>query len=339
MANLQNRNKITSNRSKLVTVIIPTFNRKNDLYRCLKSITKQDVYSSNSNLIEIIVIDNASDDSTSEMLKEEFPNIEVIRNTVNLGPSYARNQAIKKANKYIWFLDSDSIVENSSCLDTMINMMESDQSIGSIGGELYKTHNQDFIKIKHILINGDTFTEFKKAADTINIECDCLATCNCFARRSILYEIGGFDPAYFIFSEDKEIGYKINKLGYKNICDYRTSVFHDISLEFKRNTFQKYRNTLRFVIKNFPFWKILILPVSMIIVNIYLYHSFISRVNLKDPAILKHVDSNKFHPKVLTLFISRCFAAQTAAFIWNIINLYSTLKVRYKSINYIDNAK
>ena len=85
-----------------VSVIIPTYNRKQTLKRAIQS-----VYIQSLPPFEIIVVDDGSKDGTKEWVKKKYPNIKYIYQK-NSGVSSARNKGIKTAQgKYISFLDSD----------------------------------------------------------------------------------------------------------------------------------------------------------------------------------------------------------------------------------------
>src|SRR3989344_2404741 len=88
----------------LASIVIPTFNRKEELRKCLSALSNQSY-----NKIEIIVIDDGSTDNTEEMVKKEFKNIKFFKQN-NTGPSIARNNGIKKAKgDFILFTDSDCV--------------------------------------------------------------------------------------------------------------------------------------------------------------------------------------------------------------------------------------
>ena len=85
-----------------ISVIIPTFNRKDTLKRAIQSVVMQSYTP-----YEIIVIDDGSDDGTKEWLKDNFPNVKYIYQ-MNSGVSSARNKGIKFARgDWIALLDSD----------------------------------------------------------------------------------------------------------------------------------------------------------------------------------------------------------------------------------------
>ncbi len=85
-----------------ITVIIPTFNRARSLERALKSVTEQSFPPN-----EILVIDDGSEDDTSAMIAEKFPQV-IYHYQPNRGVSSARNRAIQLArSEWLTFLDSD----------------------------------------------------------------------------------------------------------------------------------------------------------------------------------------------------------------------------------------
>jgi teichuronic acid biosynthesis glycosyltransferase TuaG len=87
-----------------ISVIIPTYNRKEKALRAIKSVLEQDIKK-----LEVLVIDDGSTDGTSEYLNEQGLPIKVISKE-NGGVSSARNLGIKSATgNYIAFLDSDDI--------------------------------------------------------------------------------------------------------------------------------------------------------------------------------------------------------------------------------------
>ena len=87
----------------LLTIAIPTYNRRNLLKRALKSVVSQ-----LNPKIEVLVSDNASDDGTDHMVKELFPEVRYIRNETNRGGDYNFLQCYREAKgKYVILLGSD----------------------------------------------------------------------------------------------------------------------------------------------------------------------------------------------------------------------------------------
>lgn len=327
-----------------VSIVIPTRNRVEYLKRCLNSIFQQDYEN-----FEVIVIDNNSSDGTVAMIKNDFEKIVLIENNKNMSVCIARNQGIlESTGGYVWFLDSDTEVINQKCLSNMVSIMQDYSDIGAIGGEFNLTSSGKMqMKRKFILKNGAARTLPLNNNNPVFLECDFLPTCNCLVRKKLLIRLGGFDPAYFILGEDKELGYSILKVGLKNIIDYRTSVLHVHSLENRKtDLFRLHKNRIRFVLKNFPLLNILLLPF-----NDFCY--LISPESIKifkkgDINVRKHLsrDLESFlysqsekreKPLFIKLFIIGAvyIFSLFAAYTWNFLFVPRILYIRLKKQNFL----
>ena len=91
-------------RCKLISVVIPTYNRKKQLPECIRSVLAQTYRN-----IEVLVVDDASTDGTEELFHEiEDPRLHYLRYETNRGACYARNYGAKRAKgELIAFQDSD----------------------------------------------------------------------------------------------------------------------------------------------------------------------------------------------------------------------------------------
>ena len=103
---------------------------------CLKSIFSQDY---NTKDYEVIVVDDASSDGTSSIVKimaKKHKNLRLIRNRQNMGPAYSRNQGIKKSRgNIIAFTDDDCSVDNDWLRSIKIAHKNFPQEYG-IGGKI-----------------------------------------------------------------------------------------------------------------------------------------------------------------------------------------------------------
>lgn len=119
-----------------LSIIIVNYNVKEFLLNLLDSIRK----ASKEISTEVIVVDNASDDGSSEILNEKYPDINLIVNNENVGFGKANNQALEIAKgKYILLLNPDTIVRE----DTFIKMIEFFQSHPEVGIAGCKVLNPD----------------------------------------------------------------------------------------------------------------------------------------------------------------------------------------------------
>ena len=112
-----------------LTISIVSYDTEDLLKACLNSI-----YQNTEEInYEVIVVDNNSTDGSVDMIKEEFPQVKLIRNKENLGFAKANNQAIKKSKgRYILLLNSDTVVIPDA-IRKMINFMDTHPEAGVVG--------------------------------------------------------------------------------------------------------------------------------------------------------------------------------------------------------------
>lgn len=108
---------------KRISLIIPVYNVEKYLRMCLDSCLKQDL---NSSEYEIIIINDGSTDSSIEIIKEFQLNYEniIIASQKNAGLSAARNKGLYlSSGRYVWFIDSDDFIKEN-CLNSVLKLCE-----------------------------------------------------------------------------------------------------------------------------------------------------------------------------------------------------------------------
>jgi len=224
-----------------LSIIIVNYNVKHFLEQCLISVFKA---ISNINA-EVFVVDNNSVDGSCTMIKERFPNVNLIENTENHGFSYANNQAIKKASgQYILLLNPDTVVEEDS-FEKCIQFMDKNPKTGGLtvkmidGKGNYLPESKrglptPIVSFYKIFGLASLFPKSKKFAkyylghlnnNEIN-EIEILPGAYMFLRKETLEETGYLDEDYFMYGEDIDLSYKITKAGYKNYYYPETTIIH-----------------------------------------------------------------------------------------------------------------
>ncbi|MBU4348136.1 glycosyltransferase family 2 protein [Patescibacteria group bacterium] len=319
-----------------VSVIIPSWNRKEDLDITLKSI-----FSQNLKDLEVIVIDNGSTDGSSKMVGKKYPEVILIKNKKNKGVSIAKNQGIKRSQgEYILFCDSDIEMTHKNCISNMLEILEKNLKIGAIGGEAYIISGKIETKKKVITLNCETATYIMDNKHYQLEECGYVATCNCMMPKRLILKCGGFDSKIIYGGEDKEIGLKLKKMDYKCVIDSRCLAYHYISQSTKhRNFYALNKNRIRLAIKNYNFFHILALP----ILDIFFTLSPKKFKDLKKGSIdvtkyVKRAEEKKLLQKIF--FIGKdYFWSLLKAYGWNIIHLPETIYIRLKKPNYLEELK
>tara|TARA_R110002072_G_scaffold1587_1_gene13338 strand:- start:135036 stop:136157 length:1122 start_codon:yes stop_codon:yes gene_type:complete len=185
---------------------------------------------------EIIVIDNASEDGSCEMVRTRFPNVRLIENSENVGFSKANNQAVAEASgEYLCILNPDTAVSEDTFIQC-INFSEGVENMGALGVYLVdgtgnflpeSKRNLPTPMVSLLKLSGFTKPYY---ANTIPSEgkgeVAILVGAFMFLKRSVYNEVGGFDEDYFMYGEDIDLSYKITKAGYKNHYLGSTTVLH-----------------------------------------------------------------------------------------------------------------
>ena len=127
-----------------LSIVIVSWNVVDLLRRCLISIVGGSRSEPGAGLLlpatswsyEIWVVDNASTDGSSEMVRREFPSVQLVANSENLGFTVANNQAISKSKgDYVLLLNCDTEVVGDA-LATMVGYMEQHPDVGVLGPQL-----------------------------------------------------------------------------------------------------------------------------------------------------------------------------------------------------------
>ncbi|MGZ4035787.1 MAG: glycosyltransferase family 2 protein, partial [Bacteroidia bacterium] len=112
-----------------LSVIIVNYNVQHFLEQCLHSVRKA-VKNVNT---EVFVVDNNSVDGSVMMVKEKFPEVQLIENKKNTGFSYANNQAMRIAKgEYVLLLNPDTVVEEDT-FEKVISFMDAHPEAGGLG--------------------------------------------------------------------------------------------------------------------------------------------------------------------------------------------------------------
>lgn len=203
-----------------LSIIIPSYNTKALLERCLISVFT-DLRSSDISF-ELIVVDNASKDGSPELLSKKYPQVQLVRNTENLGYGKANNQAIRKAKgEYVLLLNSDIVVQHDA-VGMLYRFIKGKKKIFA-GGKLF---NEDgsaqascgpFYTIPVVALmlfaKGDYWGATRVSPDTTR-PVDWVSGACIIGQKSSFLDVGLFDEGIFMYMEDIDFLYRAKKKGY-----------------------------------------------------------------------------------------------------------------------------
>jgi GT2 family glycosyltransferase len=224
-----------------LSVIIVSYNVRAFLEQSLLSVRK----ASRGISAEVIVTDNNSSDGSCEMVEKNFPDVRLIRNTVNVGYAAANNQAIREASgRYILLLNPDTIVGEdtfSKCLSFMDNnpdagalgvmmvdgrgryLPESKRALPSPGAAFFKMTG-----FHHIFPRSGIFNRYYHGdLDKTKISrIEVIAGAFMFLRKEAVIKTGLLDEEFFMYGEDIDYSLRLIKAGYKNYYYPETRIVH-----------------------------------------------------------------------------------------------------------------
>ncbi len=211
-----------------LSVIIVSYSAKAELQRCLSCLQP------NPGFLEIVVVDNNSNDGSRQMLEENFPRIKSILNTRNLGFSRAANQGIKvSTGKYVLLLNPDTQSELSN-LRAMVEFLEKNQSVGILGPQIVNSSGKrqysarSFPSLATSVSAHDSFLNRilprnpwsakylgKELNSSLAGEVDWVSGSCMLIRREVLDSIGLLDDQFFMFVEDVDFCRRAKQAGWK----------------------------------------------------------------------------------------------------------------------------
>lgn len=223
-----------------LSIIIVGYNTRDFLQTCINSllncISKKINY-------EIIIVDNASSDKSTEMLKKKFPQIKLIVNEKNVGFSKANNQGVKisEESRYVLFLNPDTIMQDQT-IEEMVSFMDSHSNVGAATCKLVMPNGKiddashrgfptpwnsfcHFAGLSRIFPKSRIFAGYNLGWANMNKihEIDALAGAFMLVRREAGKQAGWWDEDYFFYGEDIDFCFMLKQKGWK--IYYVPSVF------------------------------------------------------------------------------------------------------------------
>lgn len=220
-----------------LTIIIVNYNTQHLLSRCLATVA--------DNLKQIngkvVIVDNCSKDDSVDYIRQRFNDIQLITNDKNIGFGRANNQAIVEIEgEYVLLLNTDAFLSTNTILDT-VNHMDANPNIGILGvkltgedGELQPSCRY-FPTILNIfliktglnqLLPKVQLVDDKNWDATKTQECDWVPGCYYLVRKSVIDQLGLFDPRYFMYYEEVDHCLRAKNAGWKVMYYADTAVIH-----------------------------------------------------------------------------------------------------------------
>jgi GT2 family glycosyltransferase len=224
----------------LVSLVITTRNRKNDLCRALRSCFAQDYKS-----IEVLVFDDASEDGTPDLVQSSFPSARLFGGMNRVGLIANRSRAFREASGvYLVSLDDDAYFTGTDTISRTVRLFESDQTIGAVAIPYIEPLDRRSLSNMRAPFKanpGDELRTFVGCAHAV--------------RRDVALAIGGYRDFFIHQGEERDFCLRLRAAGCRIIYGSGEPIVHMVSpnRDLRRVAYYGVRNQILFEMLNAPF--------------------------------------------------------------------------------------
>ena len=179
-----------------VTIVFLVFNRRDELRTSLEKMTRESDYP--RELVDIIVVDNASEDGAAEMVREEFPDVQLIEREENCGVSGWNDGLAVATGDWVLLLDDDCYLPPHGLR-------------GAVDGA--RQHGADLVSFA-VLSSEKPDHRFDRQYRTGLLT---FWGCAALVRREVLERIGGYDPNIFVWANEVEFMLRFYDAGFRHL--------------------------------------------------------------------------------------------------------------------------
>lgn len=229
-----------------LSVVIVNYNVQCFLEQCILSI-----YAASENItVEIIVVDNNSEDESCAILRNKYPDVRLIENKENVGFSKANNQGVNLAKgEFVLILNPD-IVIGEDTFDAILSFAKKKQNLGVLGVKMidgsgeFASESKRGIPTPVVSFNKLFGISSKRTGKYYATHLDENETgvmdialgAFMLVRLKVYKEVGGFNEDYFMYGEDIDLSVKLLNKGYQNYYFGKTKVIHFKGESTKKDT-------------------------------------------------------------------------------------------------------
>ena len=213
----------------LVSIIILNYNGREHLEACLSSLQDLEFPKQQS---EIIVVDNGSTDGSLGLVKARFPSVVLAQNETNLGFSKAANIGAERAKgEYLAFLNNDMRV-GKNWLSALLETARAGEGLACVGSTVL---NWEGTRVDFKGRIDDAFCLAYEPSHDPSADLSEAPPCSltlfasggaALIQRQAFQELGGFDPDFFLYQEDVDLGWRLWLRGYECAISSESVVYH-----------------------------------------------------------------------------------------------------------------
>jgi GT2 family glycosyltransferase len=241
-----------------LSVIVPNYRRPDLLLRCLQSL--RDSCRSTRMQVEVIVVDDGSEDESCLLVRERFPEFVLVALEQNGGYPIAVNAGIRaSAGEWVLTLNNDTTIEPAA-LEALLTVARTSADIGSVAAQQRFLSNPQVIYSAGVMVDrrgqaadrliGHPLTDSEQTPIEVFAACGAAA----LYRRAMLDELGGFDERFLFGLEDVDVAWRGHMRGWRCLYAPSAVVYHDLGATVPHGSELRFvqagRNRLLLIAKN-----------------------------------------------------------------------------------------
>lgn len=236
-----------SNRLPFVVTVIVNWNRPLDTIECLKSLGSI-TYRNH----KVVVVDNGSEDGSTEQIHAAVPKAEILVNSRNLGFAAGVNIGIVRALElnaaYVLLLNNDTVVA-PDFLEPLVAACEADREIGIVGPAVYHFGTRRFFsgggwprRLLPLLVRqAHPLGQGKGKSACAPQEVEYIWGQAMLIRKEVFEHIGLFDSGFFMYYEDCDFCRRASRVGFRLLCVPQAHVWHKVANSTRGNERLRWR--------------------------------------------------------------------------------------------------
>ena len=239
-----------------VSVVVPNWNGINLVAMCLDSLKALDFED-----FEVILIDNGSVDGSQKMIENDYPWVQLVKLTKNMGFAFACNKGYRASSgDYVVLLNNDIEVD-PGWLRELYEGMERHPECGMGTSRMMFLHDREVFyntgDLFHVWSAGGGRGQGEKDVGQFDREEYVFGACAGAGiyRRTMIESIGLFDEDFFIFAEDVDLNFRAQQRGFKTVYLPSAKVYHigtaTVGLYSDRYVYLCKRNDVFVLVKNY----------------------------------------------------------------------------------------
>ncbi len=262
------------------------------LLDCIASLLAQEIS-------DVVVVDNASTDGSTEMVEQARPEVRVLHAGANLGYGAGANRGIAAVESEFVLVSNPDVVVHAGAVAALADVLRTDPNIAIVGPRILETDGTRYPSARrfpsyldaagHALLGTvapeNRFTRRYRMSDisaSSTTDVDWVSGACFLARRPALAALGGFDERYFMYLEDVDLCWRARRAGYGVVYAPEAVVTHIQGVSTARRPYRMllahHRSALRFSSRRLTGWRRVALPGVALVLGIRLLLAVVRQV-------------------------------------------------------------